>query len=173
MPESSLSTPLLTLSGVVLGYGIKAMSDWVQHGWDVKERKEAKLDKNWERREGFQRATLLELQEILSDMMRNMGAIYHAEVAAGRAGSEWRKNLMDEALYDESFRVMKRSNVLRVRVQDEQVRTLVKEMKDTSIGIIKSRDEKSGKKALSDMANVWDKLNERIGELLRKIDEQI
>src|SRR6266581_6335804 len=118
--------PVLTL---LLGYAVKAASDWLQHRRtserERQAREAARLDQLFERRTTFQRQTLLDLQDAVMLLGRTSGAIHHQDVMAFRKTGKWQKQLLDEGL-DESARLAgARTSMLAVRVRDQSVRELV------------------------------------------------
>ena len=62
--------------------------------------------------------------------------------------------------------------MLKVRVRDEIVRNLVKEVHDAATkAIISARSKSEAQQIMLNMGTAFEKLNERIGELLRKLDD--
>ena len=82
--------PVLTL---LLGYAVKAASDWLQHRRtserERQAREAARQDQLFERRTTFQRQTLLDLQEAVMRLARSSGAMHHQDVMAFRKTGKW------------------------------------------------------------------------------------
>jgi hypothetical protein len=59
-----------------------------------------------------------------------------------------------------------------VRVQDKSIRELVQAFKDHAVAVTGSKSREASNSALLSMMGVLVPLNERIGEILRKLDEE-
>jgi hypothetical protein len=160
--------PVFTL---LLGYATKAVSDWLQHRRtserERQAREAARLDRLSERRTNFQRQTLLDLQEAVMQLIRTTGAMHHRDVMAFRKTGEWQKQLFGEELSENNRLANVRCSMLAVRVRDDSVRDLVAVVKSHAgdAGMCASQEE--GERAMRAMAAESEKLNQRIGELLR------
>jgi hypothetical protein len=165
--------PVFTL---LLGYAVKAVSDWLQHRRtserERQAREAARQDQLFERRTAFQRQTLLDLQEAALQLVRTAGAMNHQDVMAFRKTGKWQKQLYDEALSEDSRLANARTSMLAVRVRDDSVRDLMAVVKNHAwnAGMCASLEE--GDRALNAMAAEFEKLNQRIGEILRKLDDE-
>jgi hypothetical protein len=165
--------PVFTL---LLGYFTKYVSDWVHHKRDLERdretRKEARRDQLAEHLTTFQRQTLLDLQEAVMDVARTTGAAHHLDEMAYREIGQWQKQLLGDDLDQESLLAMRRTAILSVRVRDSSLRELVKTFRQcaaqTSIGV--SRDASNS--AMNSMAAVFEQVQERVGELLRTLDDE-
>jgi hypothetical protein len=127
MPVPDMTTwfPVLTL---LIGYGTKSLSDWVQNKRTVLREREAREAARHDQRVAgritFQRETLLELQEVSMQLARATGRAHHLDEMAHRESNSWRRNLLPDDL-DESYRVAQaRVLMLGVRVRDETIRAL-------------------------------------------------
>ena len=164
--------PVFTL---VLGYATKAVSDWVQHRRATEREREARLvarqEQLAERRAAFQRQTLLDLQEAMMQFVRTAGAMHHQDVMACRKTGKWQKQLFGEELAENSRIANARTSMLKVRVRDDSVRELLQAMKDhaSAAGICGSQEE--GDRAMDAMGAAFERLNQRIGEVLRQLDD--
>ncbi len=165
--------PIVTL---ILGYVLKSFSESVQHRRALEREREAReaerRDKAFERRVTFQRATLLELQEAIMDLMRTSGAMHHKDLMVLKQTGQWQKQLYGDELSEANRLAMARTTMLTVRVRDTKVRELVARLKDYSWKAFKSGTPDDSDAAALSMANVFENLNERIGELLREMDER-
>jgi hypothetical protein len=66
-----------------------------------------------------------------------------------------------------------KTTVLTVRVRDKTVRDLVGELKQHSMALVFARNEEESMLALPLVSGVFDRLNARIGELLREMDDEV
>lgn len=171
MPDSWF--PVFTL---ILGYLAKSLSEWLQHRRTIEREREARdavrKDLLFERRNTFQRQTLLELQEALKGLVRTAAQMHHNDVMTFRATGEWGKSRLPEDLSD-SFRLANaNTSALAVRIRDEQVRTQVRDLKSNTSGVAMARDKDSSNQALFGTVESFEGLNERIGQLLRTLDDE-
>lgn len=134
-------------------------------------REAARREQRFERRTNFQRQTLLDLQEAAMKVIQTTGEMHFQDMMANRTGGEWRKQLYGEDLDNRDREANAQTTKLTVRVRDEMVRKLVKEVKDASSATLFARSQPEAEQAIQNMATVFEKLNERIGELLRKLDD--
>jgi hypothetical protein len=163
--------PVLTL---LIGYGTKSLSDWVQNKRvivrDREAREAARHDQRVARRITFQRETLLELQEVSMQLGRATGRGHHLDEMAYRESKSWGKNFLPDDL-DESHRVAQaRVLMLGVRVRDDTTRKLVDQFRECSTATLFSVQRDDADRAMAKMVSVHDELHRRIGELLREID---
>jgi hypothetical protein len=171
MPDISSTSwfPVLTL---LIGYGTKSLTDWFQHRRAVQREREAReatrQDQLFERRATFQRETLLALQEAAMKLGRATGAIHHKDIMALRTTG---KQQLLPADLDEDYRVAQaRTSMLASRVRDNAVRELVEQFRkfSTESTLVKTQEDN---RALTAMMQIHDQLNQRIGELLRTLDD--
>jgi len=168
---------LLPIFTLLLGYATSSLSEWLRDRRAREREREAReatrSDQLYERRTNFQRQTLLDLQDALMDLVRTAGAMHHKDVTAYRGTGRWQKQFYDEQL-DESARFAQaRTSMLNVRVRDEAIRELVKEVKDhiNSAGAAANRED--SERSLASMASTFEKLNQRLGQILRELDDNL
>lgn len=122
-----------------------------------------------ERRDDFQRETLLGLQESiywLAEAMELAIADYRLE-SAGQS-PRWRSGTTDWTLT--SRNAIARMVFLAARTEDDQLRTLVQQYRDALREL--TQTAKTAEDAEAGIKKVWEfqkKANDRIGELLRSI----
>ena len=164
--------PVFTL---LLGYAVKAATDWLQHRRtserERQAREAARRDQLFERQTTFQRQTLLDLQEAIMQLVRCAGAMHHQDVMAFRETGEWRKQLFEEELNENARLATARTSMLAVRVRDASVRDLVAVVRSHSVNAGLSASQAEGDRELYAMATEFERLNQRIGEVLRKLDD--
>lgn len=134
-------------------------------------REAARREQRFERRAAFQRQTLLDLQEAVQKLVRTTGEMKHHDTMAVRAGGEWGKQLLGEDLNNRSHLTNVQTTMLGVRVRDESVRNLLRELREECMHSQLAGSEAEAERALVKAASIFEKLNERIGELLRKLDD--
>ena len=162
--------PVLTL---LIGYGTKSLTDWIQHRRAVEREREGRdatrRDQLFERRATFQRETLLALQEAAAELGRATGRICHLDTMAIR--NTGKTQLLPDDL-DEGYRLAQvRTSLLAVRVRDDSVRELAEQFRRISVDCTaaKSQEDRDRQMHLAMQTNI--QLNERIGELLRTLDD--
>jgi hypothetical protein len=164
--------PVVTLLG---GYLLKVLSDWLQYRRNREREREARDDLRRaqleERRTTFQRQNLLDLQESVNDLARATGATNVEDYRAYRQTGEWQQQPTDEVLSESSRVAIRRTSILNSRVRDDLVRELVQKFKDSCVSATFSDSKEAADSALEMMASMFEDLNDRIGLVLRKMDD--
>jgi hypothetical protein len=164
--------PIVTF---LLGYGIKAASDWVQHRRTVERdretRKETRRDRLAEDRRRFQRETLLALQEATMEQIRTTASMHHQDEMAFRKTGLWQKQLFGEDLSQQDHLAMRKTVMLSQRVHDDSLRELLDRFRAYSAQTTISIDKDSSDAAMSNMARHFEQIQGRIGHLIRTIDD--
>ena len=174
--------PVLTF---LLGFATKFVSDWVQHRWqlerDRETRKETRRDQLSEQRWSFQRQTLLELQEAIQDLARATGAAHHQDEMAFRETGRWQRQVLVDDLSERGSLTSRRVLMLAVRVRDESLRDAVQRFRrltsqtETSLGRGSTPDAElrnASNAALLDAMPLLEQIHERIGEILRTLNDE-
>jgi hypothetical protein len=173
---ASLTDSLLPLGTFLLGYGGKSLSDWLLHRRtmerDREAREVARRDQLLERRNAFQRQTLLDLQDALMLLGRTYGQMHHQDVMTYKQTGEWQKHKFPGDLAEESRATQSHTSVLVSRVRDENVRELVQKFKDYGVSTLQCANRELGDRAMLLMATTSNEVNQRIGEILRKMDDE-
>lgn len=161
--------PALTL---VVGFLIASVTEWWRDLRISKRAREARKEAIRERRIHFQRKTLLDLQEEMLKLIRTTGEMHRADNMAFRTTGAWQKQKIEENLDDRGFVANLQASKLGVRVRDELVRKLLEMVRSEAISTIDSRNPEDAECAIKNMQIASEKLNERIGELLRELDDE-
>jgi hypothetical protein len=164
--------PVLTL---LIGYGTRSLSDWLQHRRSVERERDAReatrRDRLFERRSTFQRDTLLALQEATMRLARATGAIHHQDTMSFRSTGIWQRQLLPDDL-NEGFRLAQvETSTLAARVRDDATRELVARFRKLCADSVISVSQAQGDGLMTNMSPMLDDLNQRIGELLRTLDD--
>jgi hypothetical protein len=95
----------------------------------------------------------------------------HRDEMEYRKSGKWGGQLFSEELNDSAHTANVTIMVLTTRVRDERIRELVTTFRSQAnrVGISKTRE--AAKEALEQMSTVLEPLHERIGEVLRKLDD--
>jgi hypothetical protein len=173
MPDitTSIWFPVLTL---LLGYATKSLSEWLEYRRTTRREREAReavrRDQLFERRTTFQRQTLLDLQETSVQLLRSVVRITVIDKSAYHSTGEWSKQLPD-GLGEDNRLAQARIGMLGARVRDDAIRELLAKLKTHSVQAILSSTPDDTERVMSSMGLVYDELNQRIGEVLRKLDD--
>ena len=125
----------------------------------------------FEQRTGFQRQTLLDLQEASIQLARAVAAIHHQDKIAYRTTGKWGKQSVSDDL-SEGIRVAQaRTGMLGARVRDDAIRELIDKLKNRSVEAVSSPTPEDSDRADIGVTVIYDELNQRIGEVLRKLDD--
>jgi hypothetical protein len=166
----------LPIATLLLGYIAKSVTDWIDFRRTSERerngREESRRDRLLERRADFQRQTLLDLQEAMMRLMRSSAEINHQDVVAFRKTGKWGRQLVGDEL-SENHRLANASvTTLSVRVRDQSVRDLVRDLQSGSTAMVLCDSEQESTRHLRTSSDAFNNLNGRIGELLRSIDEE-
>lgn len=164
--------PVITL---IVGAVLKALFDWLteRSAWkrDSEARREQRADVLRLKRADFQHTTLLEFQDILGQMIRKTGEAHHHDVMNSRKAGKWQKELLGDELNDELANLQRSFAKLRVRIRDDLIRNVSMQFSTHSVEVLMARDQGASDVAIMRMGESLEVLNERIGELLRLIEE--
>lgn len=164
-----------TVLGVIAGGALTLFSGWLADTRLNAREREGRKDERSERlairRSDFQRETLLALQTASQRLIRNTGASLHQDIMAHRTGSEWQKQQLPDNLSDEHLQWNTETLLLASRVRDDEVRGLADQLRSqcTVVGFSGGQTEAEGRMAAA--AVTQDALIQRIGFLVREIDE--
>lgn len=164
-----------TVLGVIAGGALTLFSGWLAdtrlNTRERERRKDERSERIAIRRGDFQRETLLALQTASQKLIRNTGASLHQDIMAHRTGSQWQKQQLPNNLSDEHLQWNTETLLLASRVRDDEVRGLADQLRSqcTVVGFSSSEAEAEGRMAAA--AVTQDALIQRIGFLVREIDE--
>ncbi|MBL6946981.1 MAG: hypothetical protein ISR47_10105 [Rhodospirillales bacterium] len=164
--------PVVTL---IIGLALKAIFDALTDRRTFRRereaRKEQRLDTIRQTRVEFQRATLLELQNTVSQLARFIGQTHHQDTMAYLESGVWQKQLLTEEVNIGILHANTSLRELRVRVRDEDVRRISKDFSSKCTSVALSPNETDAKNAFSRLTVIADELSERVGVVLRSLDD--
>lgn len=131
----------------------------------------ARREQRFERRTNFQRQTLLDLQDTVQKLLRVTGKMQHLDGIAHRSTGEWHKQLYPDDVNNEAHLTNVQTTLLAVRVRDESIRSMAKDLREKCNSVFFSKNEAESERLILAAAAVFETLNERIGERLRQIDD--
>jgi hypothetical protein len=166
-------TPVATL---VLGAVLARLADDRKDGRVAKREREAAARQDERERKAFERATLIELQDALGDLVRASGAIHHlSEMEYRRVGTFGREQVGEwSERHGDALRNVDR---LRVRLPSRELRERVDELTSFTVtmavgalpGITDDDMRMRAQNAADEAMRVAAQLNEAIGERLRAL----
>jgi hypothetical protein len=164
--------PVLTL---LIGFATKSLTDWLDHRRTAKREREAREavrgDQLFERRTGFQRETLLALQEASMQLARSVGQIQYLDEMAHRATGQWHKQLLPEDLSEANRLAQARTLMFGSRVRDNSIRELVEKFRSLCTKITFSPNLEDSNRAMLEQVEVYTELHRQIGVVLRNLDD--
>jgi hypothetical protein len=164
--------PVVTL---LVGFLASSAIEWFRDRRTLKREREAResmrREKRADRRGDFQRETLLALQDSLLELGRSNGEIYHLDLIAYHRTGEFVRQRISEELNERNRLANGRTSVLTSRVRDVAVREMIQTFSDYANVETMSRDLDEAREAANLGIRLFVKINERIGELLRKLDD--
>ncbi|WP_142235860.1 hypothetical protein [Allostella humosa] len=138
---------------------------------DRERRREERNERQVMRRNEFQRETLLALQIASQNLVRNAGASLHQDILAHRATSIWQRQQLPPGLSDDLLRLTTETMLLASRVRDDEVRVLADRLRSQVAEIGLSSDEVEAKGRMINTVSTQTALTQRIGQLVRTLDE--
>lgn len=166
--------PLLT---AVLGYISGGFTEWMRDHRAYKREREARRDakrgQRLERRNEFQRQTLLELQDASIKLMQTTTKLHLVDVSNYRKHGRRGVEPYPEQVDSDDQLANAQTALLGVRVRDEAVRTLLQQMKDALCkATLLSRSEEESDLAMRIAGSKFVELNQRIGRVFRLLDDE-
>ncbi|MGD0682549.1 MAG: hypothetical protein ABR990_10895 [Terracidiphilus sp.] len=178
MADSGVSTATywLPLVTALLGFASGAFSEWVRdrraYGREKEARDSLQRAQRLEQRDSFQRQTLLDLQASLMKLMQSTHAIYRIDMSNLNNFGKRDVGLYPPGASNECMQDNARTWLLNVRVRDEAVRNLTQRFKGKLTEATESScSQEAAQKAMCTAELCFIALNERIGEVLRSLDD--
>jgi hypothetical protein len=167
LPPSVWST-VLPVATLVVGWALGFLTELWKSKRDsaIKaiERREARLL----RRNEFQRATFLDLQEALTELSESTGMTY-----GNRSFQLVNQDstLLPHSLLEAYRKANTQVSVLSARVRDDSIRNRVMKLQLKFNEVVRFLTKEEAEKSLADGLQLLFELNDRIGQVLRELDE--
>ena len=162
--------PVVTL---FLGALAKGIGDWFLESRNAKTdreaRRESRDDNVRAKRLEFQRVNLLEVQEAAQALARATGKSQHEDLMAFRKTRVWGKSQYSEEANQGSLDGHIRLTRFGVRVADDEIRSMVEQFGATCSRHVHCKSESDGDACMSEAMDLFRRLNERIGVVLRSM----
>jgi hypothetical protein len=120
----------------------------------------------------FQHETLISLQEAAARLGRAVGKGIHFNRMSFRETGRWGEKLWPDKDDEELRLAMVEIMLLYPRVKDGEIRTLANQMRDRASLIVTVKSERDSEIVMTDLNNAHASLNIRIGEFIRRIDDE-
>lgn len=174
MPEAAIGTGWFPVFTALLGYLTSLFTEFYREkrtsARELESRKATRRLQLSERRSNFQRETLLELQDAISQLARTHAQVHHLDTMERRKSGVW-VHQVPEDLNQEAFAAMVKTLQLLVRVHDDPIRQMTQALRTHATGIVTHRMEEDSTRAMKGMLEVIQPLHERIGLVLRQLDD--
>lgn len=176
MPVAPTSTVVYWLPVVTAfaGYFSAQLSDWFKDRRTYQRERESRnvlrRDAVAERRNEFQRETLLALQEVMTEWSNGLIEMYVRKSFENKSSGEWKDADLPNGLTDRLSTSTTRSVMLSSRVSDANVRTLVGQFKAQWSGFLNATTRARSEESMNKASMTFQEINERIGDLLRCLD---
>lgn len=176
-PDQTSIAYWLPLITAILGFASGGFFEWMRDRRTYKREREArdsaKRGQQLERRNEFQRQTLLELQDAAMKLMQATSRISHFDIMAFRKHGRKGVESYPEKINSDDQIANAQTALLGVRVRDEAVRTLLQQLKDhLCAATVFSTSEEESEVAMCAAGDKFAELNQRIGQVLRLIDDE-
>jgi hypothetical protein len=163
--------PVVTL---IIGAVLKAIFDALTDRRAARREREARQE---QRRDAFhlrliefQRSTLLELQEVASQLARFTGQAQHQDEMAYRASGTWGKQPLTDEVDQGFLKAQTDINRLRVRVRDPNIRQLAQQFFEACVEVSISKTKADSERAFHQVSTTLIELHEHIGATLSNLD---
>ena len=175
VPEPAPTMSLIPAVAALLGFAASTIAEYLRDSRTSEREREAREAARKvqvaERRISFQRETLLSLQEAVLEEARSAGQIGHIDEMEYRKTGKWLGQRLPDGLSDKARNNTVQTLLLMERVRDREIRDLTKVFRSyaNQIGVCRNFEDKS--RATENMANALPPLHERIGIVLRQLDD--
>jgi hypothetical protein len=133
-------------------------------------RKEERLAAKEDRRDKYQRDTLLALQEALTDLMRANTQTYLADKRAHRVSGEWHEMALPNDIDEKVRETHRLTTLLTERVLDDEVRDGMNRTKEFASAMVMANEPATAEHLFVKVQEAAQDTHRRIGKVLRAID---
>lgn len=166
---------LLPVFTLLLGFAASSLNEWFRDKRAKNREHEARMaarrERLSDRRADFQRQTLLDLQEAVLVVTRSLWSLHSHDLDVARTSGHWELRLIPEELNQEHASANAKTILLAARVRNDEIRSLAGQLRDRGNVVMLCDSETSSRRAIQSIDETFLNLNEKIGELLRKLDD--
>jgi hypothetical protein len=176
-PATGTVTYWLPLITALIGFASGGFTEWLRDRRAYKRECDARASalraQQIERRNEFQRNTLLQLQDSGMRLMQATHKIHHFDVTMYRKNGNHHDTPYPEEVGLELQEANARTALLGVRVRDDRVRALLQEVKDElNEATMFSVSEEHSQSCMKLAGEKFVEMNKRIGEVLRSFEDE-
>ncbi len=170
-----MPTWFATTLSVIAGGVLTMISAWIADKRlterERERRREESLERRANRRDDFQRETLLSLQSASQKLLRATGAMHHQDLITFRKSGQWQKQQFGDDLSNAHLHQNTETMLLASRVRDEKARSLADTLREQASVVVFSATEDEAECRMRAAADTQQALVQRIGQLVREMDE--
>lgn len=156
-----------TIVGAIVGASASILTTIINGRKSTQLQKERDNFDRLERYREFQRNTLLELQDSLSQNLRLIGRAHLEDLASYRQNDGVRSNLLSAEL-DQDIMLSNRKNaILTERISDDELRNNLKKLRQNMNDVLFAKSENESRNKLQIVSSCFEKLMEELGVVLR------
>ena len=165
--------PVVTL---VVGLLLKAAFDAWTENRRVAFDRESRIEKRKEiillQRIDLQRKALGDVQIALADLMRSTNKLHKYDLAQFDITGSWEENEPPEELSEKSRDNFRAVTLMKVRVSDEEIRTLTSKLSKLCASMPYFESESEAVNTFNSSTLLYSQINEKIGSALRALEHE-
>lgn len=166
-----IATTVSVIAGGVLTMFAAWLADRRLTQRDRERRREERHERFVIRRNDFQRETLLALQNASQWLLRTTAAMHHQDVVEHRKTGQWQRQQFGDDLSNDHLKLTTETMLLASRIRDDDVRALADRLRDRASVVSISSDHNEAESRMMAAADTQQALIQRIGQLVRELDE--
>lgn len=156
-----------TIVGAIVGATASILTTII-NGWKSTQlQKERDNFERLERSREFQRNTLLELQDSLSQNLRLIGRAHLEDLALYRQNDGVRSNLLSAELNQDIMLSNRKNAILTERISDDEIRNNLKILRQHMNDVLFAKSENESRNKLQIASSNFEKFMEKLGVVLR------
>lgn len=155
---------LATMMGTIAGGLITMFAAWLADRRLTEREREC-------RRNDFQHETLLALQVASQKLLRATGSMHHLDVMAFRTTGRWQRQQFPDELADDHLQQITETMLLASRVRDYETRAFAEQLREHASAVSMSQNEGEAESRMMAVADIQSALINRIGLLVREMEE--
>jgi hypothetical protein len=164
--------PLITaFGGLVSGVILEWLRDKRTYGREREAREAARRDARTQKRNEFQRQTLLDLQDSVMKLMQTTAAAHQSDMTQYGKNGIWQKVRYSDEINKDSQFANAQSAILGVRERNDDVRELLQLLKSETTTVVRAKSREESEKAIQSVGRLFVSLNDQIGRVLRSMDD--
>jgi len=156
-----------TIVGAIVGASASILTTIINGRKSAQLQKERDNFERLERSREFQRNTLLELQDSLSQNLRLIGRAHLEDVASYRQNDGVRSNLLSAELNQDIMLSNRKNAILTERISDDELRNNLKKLRQDMTDVLFAKSENESRNKLQIVSTNFEKFMGKLGVVLR------